>query len=45
MGTPQILQTLPAIFTTFHEAKVKKGLRFDQIAEAIGRDEWYTAAM
>jgi len=36
---------LPPICAALHEAKAKKGLTFDQIAKAIGRDEVWVAAM
>lgn len=43
--TPKILSTLPNVFTSLHEAKVKSKLTFAQLAEAIGRSEWYTTAI
>lgn len=42
---PKILSTLPPIYTSLHEAKVKSGLTFEQIAKSVGRDEWYVAAL
>lgn len=35
---------LPSICSTLFEAKARKGLTFDQIANAIGRDEIWVAA-
>lgn len=42
---PAVLSELAPIFTSLHDAKVQKGLTFEQIAQAIGRNEWYTAAI
>jgi cyanate lyase len=42
---PAILSTLAPVFSTLHEAKTKQGLSFEQIAQKIGRSEWYTAAI
>ncbi|SPO22181.1 probable Cyanate hydratase [Ustilago trichophora] len=42
---PKILSTLPPIFSTLHDAKSKSKLTFSDIASAIGRDEWYVAAI
>ncbi|KAJ7676591.1 cyanate lyase C-terminal domain-containing protein [Mycena polygramma] len=35
---------LPSINSTLFEAKARKGLTFDEIAKAIGKDEVWTAA-
>lgn len=42
---PKILSSLPPIFSSLHDAKVKSKLTFAQLGEAIGRDEWYVAAI
>ncbi|PWN47474.1 putative cyanate hydratase [Violaceomyces palustris] len=42
---PTILSNLPPIFSMLHEAKTKAGLTFEQLAQKIGRDEWYVAAI
>ncbi|KAF7977047.1 hypothetical protein HWV62_4818 [Athelia sp. TMB] len=38
------LKDLPSMSTTLFEAKARKGLTFDEIAKAIGRDEVWVAA-
>lgn len=42
---PAVLAELAPVFTDMHDAKVQKGVSFEQIAKAIGRSEWYTAAI
>jgi cyanate lyase len=42
---PAVLSELHPIFTSLHDAKVKKQLTFEQIAKAINRNEWYTAGL
>ncbi|PWN88955.1 putative cyanate hydratase [Acaromyces ingoldii] len=44
-GLPTVLSDLPPIFTALYQSKVTKKLSFEQIASAIGRNEWYTAAI
>jgi cyanate lyase len=42
---PTVLSELAPVYTSLHEAKVKKEMTFEQIAKAIDRSEWYTAAI
>ncbi|SPO40509.1 probable Cyanate hydratase [Pseudozyma flocculosa] len=42
---PKILSSLPPIYSMLHEAKAKSGLSFEKLAQAMGRDEWYVAAI
>lgn len=42
---PKVLGELPSIYTTLSDAKTRKKLSFEAIAERIGRNELYTAAI
>lgn len=42
---PAVLSELHPIFTSLHDAKVKKQMTFEEIAKGINRNEWYTAAI
>lgn len=44
-GTPKILSTLPPIFASLHDAKVKSKMTFADIAAKMERDEWYVAGI